>query len=215
MNRAVFGQPRDQHFLRATVGLIAALVCLGAAADTGTEGPGTLPALERVYVNPQPVPITDFVLTDHNGKERSFSCLRGLPTLVFFGFAHCLNVYPATLVRLRALHEVQDGALRAARIVMISVDGERGTPEVPKAFLVQLSPDFVGLTGDPRTTTKIAAQFSTAFFREPPGKDGSYNVMHSAQVFVFDKQGRLRASFVDASVENMTTITALLIQEPD
>ncbi len=51
------------------------------------------------------------------------------------------------------------------------------------------------------------------FFKEPAGKDGNYNVMHSSQVFAVDKAGRLRASFVDASIEDMATITSLLIQE--
>jgi protein SCO1/2 len=154
------------------------------------------------------------VLTDHNGQERSFSSLLGAPALVFFGFANCPDVCPAALLRLRALHEAQGGALKAAKIVMISVDGERDTPAALKAFLTPISPDFVGLTGEPRITTNIAARFSAVFFKEPPGKDGGYNVMHSAQIFVVDKQGRLRASFVNASVENMATITALLIQEP-
>ena len=193
---------------------IAALACLGIAIAAAASGPVTLPAFERVYVNPSPAPIADFTLTDHNGKQRNFSGLRGEPVLVFFGFAHCPNVCPETLTRLKALHAAREGALKSARVVLISVDGERDTPAALKAFLAPLSSDFVGLTGDPKTTTKIAAQFSAVFFKEPPGKDGNYNVMHSSQVFVVDKAGRLRASFVNASLEDMATITSLLIQEP-
>jgi len=199
---------------RTTMSLIATLVCLGGVAAVGAPRPGMLPSLKQVFVNLEPAPIADFVLTDHNGQERSFSSLYGQPVLVFFGFSHCQNVCPATLVQLRALHETRDGALKAAKIIMISVDGARDTPAALKAFLAPISPDFVGLTGDPGITATIAARFSAVFFKEPPGKDGSYNVMHSAQVFIVDKQGRLRASFVNASVENMATITALLMQEP-
>ncbi len=50
------------------------------------------------------------------------------------------------------------------------------------------------------------------FFKEPPGKDGNYNVMHSTQVFAVDKAGRLRASFINASIEDMATVTELLIE---
>jgi protein SCO1/2 len=199
---------------RATMSLIATFICLIAVAAVGAPQPAPLPSLERVYLNPEPRLIADFELTDQDGKKRSFSTLRGQPVLVFFGFTHCPNVCPAVLLELRALHAAQDGALKAARIVMISVDGERDTPEALKAFLEPISPDFVGLTGDPRNAAEIAALFSAVFFKEPPGKDGSYNVMHSAQVFIVDKQGRLRASFVNASVEDMAKITALLIQEP-
>jgi cytochrome oxidase Cu insertion factor (SCO1/SenC/PrrC family) len=52
------------------------------------------------------------------------------------------------------------------------------------------------------------------FFREPAGKDGNYNVMHSTQVFAVDKAGRLRATFADASIEDMAEVTALLLEEP-
>ena len=52
------------------------------------------------------------------------------------------------------------------------------------------------------------------FFKEPAGKDGSYNVMHSTQVFAVDKGGRLRASFADASIEDMATITSCSSQNP-
>jgi protein SCO1/2 len=214
MKHAESSPPREQHLRRATVSLIAILVCLGAGADTSATRPGTLPALQQVYVNPEPGPIADFELIDQDGQQRSFSSLRGEPVLVFFGFAHCAGVCPAVLAQLRLLHEAQDGALKAAKIVMISVDGERDTPAALKTYLTALSPDFVGLTGDPRIVAKIAAHFSAVFFKEPPGKDGSYNVMHSPQIFVVDKQGRLRASFVNASIGDMATITALLIQEP-
>ena len=199
---------------RATATLIATLVCLGGAAAAGVAKPVMLPSLERVYVNPDPRPIADFEMTDQHGQKRSFSSLRGEPVLLFFGFTHCPNVCPAALMQLKSLHTAQGGALKAARIVMISVDGERDTPAALNAYLATISPDLVGLTGDPRNAAEIAARFSAVFFKEPPGKDGNYNVMHSAQIFVIDKQGRLRASFVNASVEDMATITALLIREP-
>lgn len=173
-----------------------------------------LPALDRIYVNPAPAPVADFTLTDQSGKPRKFSSLRGEPVLVFFGFTHCANICPATLGRLKALHAARGGSLKAMHIVFVSVDGDRDTPERLKSYLAPLSADFVGLTGDPKATAKIAAQFAAVFFKEPAGKDGSYNVMHSTQVFAVDKAGQLRASFADASIEDMATVTALLLEEP-
>ena len=124
---------------------------------------------------------------------------------MFFGFTHCANICPATLGRLKSLHEARGGSLKATRVVFVSVDGDRDTPARLKSYLAPLSPDFVGLTGDPKATAKIAAQFAAVFFKEPAAKDGSYNVMHSTQVFAVDKAGRLRASFADASIEDMAT----------
>jgi protein SCO1 len=196
-----------------TASLIAVHFCLGVAVAAGTTQPATLPSLERVYVNPEPRPIADFVLTDHQGQERRFSSLRGQPVLVLFGFTHCADICPPTLLRLRALREAQGGELRAAQVVMISVDGERDTPAALQAFLASFSPDFIGLTGDPRTSTAIATQFSAVFFKEPAGKDGNYKVGHSGQIFVVDKQGRLRASFDNASIADMAQVLAILIHE--
>jgi len=185
-----------------------------AAATAALAAEPALPALPGVYVNPAPAPIADFTLTDQTGKPRAFSSLRGEPLLVFFGFTHCANVCPLTMARLKSLHSAEGGKLKAARVVMISVDGDRDTPAAMKSYLEPLSRDFIGLTGDPKATAKIAAGFAAVFFKEPAGKDGSYNVMHSTQVFAVDKAGRLRASFGDASMEDMATVTRLLLKEP-
>jgi protein SCO1/2 len=174
----------------------------------------TLPTLDRVYALPEPRPIADFVLTDQDGRQRSFSSLRGHPVLVYFGFANCPNVCPAALQRLAVLHTTDGGALKAAKVVMISVDGERDSPAALKRFLAPISPDFIGLTGEPRATAAIAARFPAVFFREPAAKDGGYNVGHSPEIFVVDKQGRLRAVFDNASVDSMAKVTASLLREP-
>jgi protein SCO1/2 len=196
--------------IRALAGLL--LVAVAAAATTGE--PAALPKLAGVFPNPAPAPVADFTLTDHLGKPRAFSSLRGEPVLVFFGFTHCANVCPTALGRLKLLHGSQGGRLTNARVVLVSVDGERDTPARLRSYLAPLSADFIGLTGDPKLTAQIAARFAAVFFKEPAGKDGNYNVMHSTQVFAVDKAGRLRASFADASIEDMAKITTLLLEEP-
>jgi protein SCO1 len=164
-------------------------------------------------VMPVPKAIADFALTDQNGRPRSLASLRGAPTLIFFGFTHCPDVCPTALAKLKLLHESSGGALKAARVVLISVDGERDTPAVMKKYLASFSPDFVGLTGNPRTVADIAARFSAVAFKEQPDQTGGYEYFHSSQVFLIDKVGRLRASFSDASIENMATVTRLVLDE--
>jgi protein SCO1/2 len=184
------------------------------ATTVAAAGLAGLPERPGVFVNPTPASIEDFTLTDQDGKARTFSSLRGTPVLVFFGFTHCPSICPTTLARLKSLHTARGGAVKPAKIVFISVDGDRDTPERLKSYLAPVSADFIGLTGDPKATSKIAARFAAVFFKEPAAKDGSYNVMHSTQVFALDKAGRLRATFVDASIEDMATITDLLLKEP-
>jgi protein SCO1/2 len=173
-----------------------------------------LPQLERVTVIAAPKTIADFELTDQNGNPRKLATLRGAPTLVFFGFTRCPDICPTTLTKLKVLLGSNGGALKGARVVLISVDGERDTPAVIKKYLASFSPDFVGMTGKPRAVSDIAARFSAVAYKEQPDPNGNYGYFHSSQVFVLDKEGRLRASFNNASVENMATITRLLLDEP-
>ncbi len=187
------------------------LLCL--APVVGTGGPAALPPLERVTVLPAPKPVKDFVLTDQDGKPRSLASLRGSPTLVFFGFTHCPDVCPTALTKLKLMHESGGGALRPARVVLVSVDGDRDTPAVMKKYLASFSPGFIGLTGNPRTVADIAARFAAVAYRNPPDDAGNYEYFHSSQVFVLDKGGRLRASFADAAVADMATVTRLLLAE--
>lgn len=192
--------------------LLIGLLIRPLAAHAG-DTLARLPALERVTVMAAPKPIPEFELTDQNGRPRSFSSLRGAPILVFFGFTRCPDVCPAALTKLAILHESSGGALRTVRVVMISVDGDRDAPAVLKKYLASFSPDFVGLTGNPRAVGNIAARFSAVAFKEQPNKKGDYGYFHSSQVFLLDGAGRLRASFADASVENMATITRLVLGE--
>jgi protein SCO1 len=199
-------------FRRSVVTLLLGLLMLPEAS--GAAGaPAPLPALERVTVMATPKPVANFTLLDQNGRPRTLVSLRGEPTLVFFGFTHCPDVCPATMTRLKLLHQSNGGALKAAHVILISVDGERDTPPVMKKYLASFSPDFIGLTGSPRAVADIAARFSAVAYKEQPDRKGNYEYFHSSQVFLVDKDGRLRASFADASVENMATVTRIVLEE--
>jgi len=186
--------------------MLAALA--GAASSSNADDP------PRVQRADPPRTITDFELTDQNGKPRRFSALRGAPVLVFFGFAHCPDVCPTALNQLRLLRASGDKDARRAEVVIISVDGERDSPAAMKAFLDPISADFVGLTGPAGRVRDIAAQFSAVFFKGlPQGKSAGYRVDHTGQVYLVDKAGRLRATFFNAPVETLQTFTAKIARE--
>jgi cytochrome oxidase Cu insertion factor (SCO1/SenC/PrrC family) len=146
----------------------AALALSLAPAITGwAAAPASLPALDRVYVNPEPAPIADFTLTDQDGKALAFSSLRGQPLLVFFGFTHCPSICPTTLARLKSLHASRNGALEPARIVLVSVDGDRDTPGRLKTYLAALSPEFIGLTGDAALALSLTSVLILVLYLAP------------------------------------------------
>jgi cytochrome oxidase Cu insertion factor (SCO1/SenC/PrrC family) len=85
-----------------------------------------------------------------------------------------------------------------------------------KKFLAGYSPDFIGLTGDPKDVKKLTTQFRAPFFKGneagSPGGQG-YTVAHSPQIYAVDATGALRAEFYNSSFEAMAGIAAALVAE--
>ena len=174
----------------------------------------TWAAPARVIEASPPRVITDFELTSQDGQPFRLSQLRGFPVLVFFGFAHCPDICPMTLGQLQAVVSSPDPAVNQARVVMISVDGDRDTPAALKRYLALVSPDFIGLTGNPRTVRDIAAQFSAVFFQGMPADAaGNYLVEHTSQVYLLDKQGRLHSTFFNAPADVIAAATRQVASE--
>jgi protein SCO1 len=164
-------------------------------------------APERTLLATPPRTLTDFELTNHEGKPLRLSHLKGAPVLVFFGFAHCPTVCPAALQELRQLEARHEAELGATRIVIISVDGERDTPPAMAQWLKPISKTFIGLTGPSARVREIAREFSAAFYKTPGNTPNEYLVEHNAQIFLIDAQGKLHATFFNAPVATMAQVT--------
>jgi protein SCO1/2 len=192
-------------FFRPRHAAIASFLYTATMFLAGASGASEVP--ERTLLATPPRALTDFELTNHEGKPMRLSQLKGAPTLVFFGFAHCPTVCPAALQELRQLEAKHPTELGATRIVIISVDGERDTPQAMAAWLKPISKKFLGLTGSPAKVREIAREFSAAFYKTPGAKPDEYLVEHNAQIFLIDAQGRLRATFFNAPVPTMAQVT--------
>jgi protein SCO1/2 len=190
--------------------LPGALLLLLVAA-TAMSAPKPLPAFDRVMTL-EPRTVGDLAMTDQDGKSARLGDLAGSPALVYFGFTHCPEVCPATLQKLAMIKRSRAKELAGLRIVLVSVDGERDTPDVLKTFLARFSKDFTALTAPPAEVRNLALKFSAPFFKDPP-KDGAYLVQHSARVYALDRQGRLRAEIYEVNAEAVTGISAALLAE--
>ena len=138
------------------------------AARPAGEAKRRWPQNETVLVATPPRAIADFTLTDQQGRDFKFASLRGQRVLVFFGFAHCPDICPATLLKLRQLKQAAPQELADVRVVMISVDGDRDSPQLLKEYLSAFWPDFIGLTGTPAVVRDIAARFPAVFIKGIP-----------------------------------------------
>jgi len=134
----------------------------------------------------------DFQLPDTEGKVRSLKDFRGKAVVVFFGFTQCPDVCPTTLAEIAQAKQLlgPDGA--KVQGIFVTVDPERDTPEVLKAYMANFGPDFIALRGSPEQLAAVAKDFKV-YYKKVEGKTpGSYTMDHSAASFVYDTQGRLR-----------------------
>ncbi|HEX5163352.1 MAG TPA: SCO family protein [Steroidobacteraceae bacterium] len=192
---------------------LLAAITLTLAGDlaTAAPAPAPLPALERVMVI-EPRAVGDLAMKDQDGKPRRLADLAGAPALVFFGFTHCPDVCPTTLQKLAMIKSAKAKEMAGVRVVLVSVDGERDTPEVLDKFLERFDKDFVGLTAPSADVRELALKFSAPFFKDPP-KTGGYSIQHSSRVYALDKQGRLRAELYDAPADATAALARALLAE--
>lgn len=123
-----------------------------------------LPRYDRVRVLQLAPSISDIQLIDQDGRPFRLSQLRNKVTLIFFGFTNCPDVCPMVLQKLRQLEEYIGTDTAEIAYVMISVDGERDTPDVMKPYLERYSPRFIGLTGLPGVVKMIAEEIFGRLF---------------------------------------------------
>jgi protein SCO1/2 len=131
-------------------------------------------------------------LPDADGKLRTLADFKGKVTLVFFGYTQCPDVCPTTLAELAAVKRDLGKDGERVQGVFVSVDPQRDTPQILKAYMASFDPGFVALRGTPEQVQEAARQFKVFFAQVPGRSEGSYSVDHTAGTYVFDAQGRVR-----------------------
>ena len=135
----------------------------------------------------------DFSLPDHNGQLRSMKDFSGKIVVVFFGFTQCPDVCPTAMVELAEVRKLlgPDGARLQG--LFVTVDPQRDTPEVLKAYMANFDPAFLALR--PASAEQLAAMAKDfkVYYKKVEGRtETSYTMDHSAGSYVYDTQGRLR-----------------------
>ena len=134
----------------------------------------------------------DFPLPDAHGQPRSIADFAGKVVVVFFGYTQCPDVCPTTLQELTEAKALLGAQADRLQGVFISLDPARDTPEVLRAYAEAFDPQMVALTGSAEQLAAVAKDFKV-FFKQVPGKQpGSYTLDHSAGLYIYDPQGRLR-----------------------
>lgn len=169
-----------------------ALAALLAGCDKPASSSGaSAPSFRGVDVTGAEYART-FSLPDPDGKMRTLADFKGKVTVVFFGYTQCPDVCPTTMAELAQVKKSLGADGERVQGVFISVDPERDTPELLKAYMGSFDPSFVALRGTPDQVAATAKEFKV-FYAKVPGKtEGSYTMDHTAGSYVFDPSGKLR-----------------------
>lgn len=131
-------------------------------------------------------------LTDADGQLFDLAAQRGKVVLLFFGFTHCPDICPTTLADWARVRAALGADAEKVRFVFVSVDGDRDTPAISQAYAAQFDPSFIGLTADDATIARLRTGLNLVAQTEEPDSSGVYGVAHSSQVYLVDREGRLR-----------------------
>lgn len=137
-----------------------------------------------------------FSLVTHEGKAVTEADFRGRYMLLYFGFTFCPDVCPMTLAELaqaqRQLEDIPEGI--RPRVLFISVDPERDSPERIGEYLTAFHPDTIGATADLPHLEEVTRSMSLVFMKVPPpegARPDQYSIDHSSAMAVLDPQARM------------------------
>lgn len=188
---------RTQSIALAAVVAIVAVAAGILSARWLLQPPATAqPAVATATLLSPPRPLPPLALTDQDNRPFGAERLRGGWSFLFFGFTRCPDACPVTMSALaqtkKLLADLPD-ALRP-RVVMISVDPERDTPERLAAYVKAFDPSFLGATGTKPAIDELAQRMGVLV--APRQLDGdNYTVDHTTSVFLIGPDGALRALF--------------------
>lgn len=174
--------------------LLFAVGCRMEADERADAGAREAETGLRGFVMPGPPMRPDFVLADARGGEFDFRAeTDGFLTLLFFGYTHCPDVCP---IHMSSIAEVKrDLGVELAsrlRVVFVTVDPERDTPERLRSWLAAFDHEFIGLYGerDVVDAIQLGLGLPPAIVPGDITADG-YTVGHGSPVLAFSADGRL------------------------
>ena len=133
-----------------------------------------------------------FALSDQNGKPRTLQDFTGKVVVVFFGFTQCPDVCPTSMAELAEVKKLLGPDGDKLQAVFITIDPERDTPDVLKAYMGNFDPTFIALRPTLAELPDFAKSYKV-FYKKVEGRTAtSYSMDHSAGSYVFDAKGQIR-----------------------
>ena len=169
------------------------------------------PSLQRLWQVP------DFKFTERSGQTIQRGDLAGKVWVVDFFYTTCPGPCPMLSSRLSAIQE-KLGDRADVRLVSISLDPEKDTPDVLKQYAERFKagPNWLFLTGEKATThALVKTGFKLAVAEE---RNNPEPITHSTKLVLIDREGWVRGVYEvvgqDQSEQLLQDIDRLLAEKP-
>jgi protein SCO1 len=184
----------------------------GASGGSAASPSGSPPIDVASYLYPVAREAPPIELSDSSDHAFSLASLRGAPAFVFFGYTHCPDVCPATVGTVGLAMEAYGQGPHA---VFVSVDPERDTTTSLRDYVRYLPTGFTAVTGTSDQIRATADAWDVQYAKVETGVAGGYSMSHTANVFLVDASGMLRAHFqFGTSSETMTAVLRAVVATP-
>ena len=194
---------RTQITVFVLVAIVALVLGLTVNKVLNSKGQGdpTILLDAGIVLLPQSRSLPELSLTNQDGQAVAVDQLKDQWSLLFFGYTFCPDICPATLAQLRQLQgQLPAETLAKLRIVLVTVDPNRDTPEQLKKYLDYFDAGFIGLTGEQATLQKLANGVSIPYIPADTSKE-NYTVDHSGNLVIIGPDGKQRG-FIRAPINN-------------
>jgi protein SCO1 len=200
----------DKKTLFVGLGSFLLIVVVGAAVLMFKTPPSF-----RGTTYDQPYPdAPEFQLTRSDGSSFQLREMRGNVVLLFFGYTSCPDVCPLTMADLKlAVAGLKEKDASRVKVVFVTVDPKRDTPERAQAYVNHFNPAFIGLSGTDAELTKVWQDYGVYRLEDSGTSAAGSTVDHTARVTMIDQNGKMRVSFsYDAQVADIEHDVELLLQ---
>ncbi|MDX5371070.1 MAG: SCO family protein [Pseudomonadaceae bacterium] len=187
--------------LAAFVALVLGLT-VNKVLNSKGEGTDKVALLDAgIVLLPQSRSLPELALTNQDGQAVRVDQLKDKWSLLFFGYTFCPDICPATLAQLRQLQGMLPAAAKdQLRVVLVTVDPHRDTPEQLKKYLSFFDAGFQGLTGAQDDIQKLASAVSIPYIPADTSQE-NYTVDHSGNLVIIGPDGSQRG-FIRAPLNN-------------
>jgi protein SCO1/2 len=114
----------------------------------------------------------------------------------------------------QALETLDENDAKQVRVLFVTVDPERDTPQRVQEYVDHFNPNFIGLSGGQSQLVGIWNDYGV--FREivKGNSAAGYLINHTARITVIDRDGNLRLSYAfDTPVDSIVHDLKLLLKE--